>query len=168
MRTAGATWSRPTPTRRSAKVAGTLCRLPDWRVRLIDYCLAVERQPFAYGTCDCFTFAGGAVQAMTDVVLFPEFNGAYANRFGMLRVLVKRGHRSVLEAAANAASQLGWPPINETEAVMGDIVVLPGLPLHSLAIVWHNGVLAKTLEGLALIPCGHALATWKVPDVDTP
>jgi hypothetical protein len=145
-----------------------VCRLPDWRVRLIDYVLSIERQPFAYGACDCFTFAGGAVAAMTGEVLFPQYIGAYTTRFGMLRTLLRNGHRSVLEAARQATGALGWPAIAEADAMMGDIVVLPGEPLHSLAVVWDSGVVARMLDGLALVPNGHALSTWRIPSVDTP
>ena len=137
-------------------------RRPDWRDRLVTYCAAVEHEPFAYGTSDCFTFANGAVEAMTGRDLFPQFTG-YASRFGMLRMLIRHGYRSVLDATQQAMTDSGWPAILEAEASPGDVVVLPGEPLHSLAIVWEGGVLARTLDGLALVPHGHALATWKVP-----
>lgn len=139
------------------------CRLPDWHTRLIAYCQAVEHRAFQYGSSDCFCFANGAVIAMTGHNLFPQFEGAYTNRFGMLRLIRRHGYDSLLSLVSDNLKSVGWPQIDPAEATIGDIAMMPGQPVTSLGICCADGVIAQAVHGLAVVPGQHALATWRVP-----
>lgn len=142
-----------------------LWRHPDWAARLLAYLAAIEGEPFRYGQSDCFSFVDGAVNAMTGGHLFPALP-AYRTRAAALTALTRLGHVDLMDAAKARAAELGWATIPETDAEPGDIAVLPGAPQTSLALCWIDGVIGKTVEGLALFPHGHALLTWKIPYAD--
>jgi hypothetical protein len=140
-----------------------LVRLPDWDLRLVAHLRAVADRPFAYGTADCFCFVSGAVRAMTGTSLFPAFEGAYNNRFGMLRALRRQGYRSLRDAARDRAGTLNWSECEPVEATPGDIVLLPGSPLTSLGVCWHDGALAQGRTAVVLVGAEHIIAAWKIP-----
>ncbi len=97
-------------------------RLPDWDTRLAAYLEPLRLRPFAWGSHDCCTFAGGAVQAMTGVDPMAEFRGRYSSPRGSVRALRKHG-------AGDLASTMDakFERVSAALAHRGDVVMSGGL-----------------------------------------
>lgn len=97
-------------------------RKPDWEARLAAYLEPLRTRPFKWGEHDCCTFAGGAVEAMTDVDPMPEFRGKYRSAASSSRALRSIGGGDL---ARTLDAKLRQVPAGL--AHRGDIVMHDGL-----------------------------------------
>ncbi len=97
-------------------------RLPDWEARLAAYLEPLRLRAFAWGSHDCCTFAGGAVEVMTGIDPIAEFRGRYSTARGSVRALRKFG-------AGDLAATLDgkFERVPASLAQRGDIVMSSGL-----------------------------------------
>jgi hypothetical protein len=134
-------------------------RKPNWEVALAAYLEPLRLVPFAWGTHDCCTFAGGAVLAMTGLDPMVEFRGRYSTELGAKRALRRIG-RGTLVATLDAK----FEPVPASLAQRGDIVMVGGL----LAICWGAFAIAvgreDDREGLIRIDRAqwHEARAWRV------
>jgi hypothetical protein len=113
-------------------------RLPDWETRLAAYLEPLRLRAFDWGSHDCCTFAGGAVQAMTGIDPMAEFRGHYSTAIGSARALRKFG-------AGDLASTLDtkFERVSAALAHRGDVLMSGGL----LGICMGGFLIAVGLEG---------------------
>lgn len=140
---------------------GLAVKRPDWLSRLEAYLYRVEHREFSYGQSDCLAFGRGVVEAMTGCDPGASF-AAYASRFGALRLMKRCGHSSILEAVDRTAVDLGWMSVPHLDAQTGDIAVLRGEPLHSIAVGWGGGFAAQSLTGVLVVPA-IPISVWRIP-----
>lgn len=125
-----------------------------WERRLNDFIEARRRCPFAWGSNDCVTFAGGVLEAITGHLIWAPI---WTNEDEALRALVPlRG----LEAAT--AAILGPPDDNWRLMRRGDVAIIEQDGRLSLAVCAGANLVGPGLLGLETKPLSAARKFWRV------
>ena len=143
-----------------------LTRKPDWTASLHEFLLAIEHDPFAYGTSDCCLVAANAVKAITGVDIAGEFRGRYSTALGSARAIRRiTGGLTAEDAIAYVAAEYDlpeWP--SPLLAQRGDLVVIRNGSEHIGGVVHLNGRHAVSIgeRGLVRLPTTAVTRAWKV------
>jgi hypothetical protein len=147
-----------------------LVRRHDWQLQHELFARQRARQPFAWGSNDCATFAADYVQAITGVDVAPDLRG-YQTALEAGRVLEAQRAQTRAGLYTNglfalATAKLG-EPMPPTLAAVGDVVLLmqddvPKHRSHMLGVC--NGTTAMGPGRLGILHVGMhlAIAAWKV------
>lgn len=129
-----------------------MSRLHDWPERLARYFRDAANTPFAWGTHDCVTFANGAHEAVTGVVVTLAPWASEGEAGAALGVL------GGLESAVSTV----LPSIPALTAQRGDVVLL-GLGDRAWLAVCDGAIaFAPDAQGLRAAPMRLARAAWGV------
>lgn len=135
-------------------------RREDWSRRLDEVVQLAVREPFAYGTHDCVTFAARCVDAMCDTDLVAGLANEYRDEASGLAFLSRGGWLGLVPSWLD-----GCPAISWKFAQPGDVVLLPShLPEWGLGvgIVYGHSIIHAAIVGLAQTPIDRAQAAWAV------
>lgn len=132
-------------------------RAPDWPSRLAAHFDSRARQPFAWGSHDCCTFAADGVLAMTGADHLHDLRGAYDTEMGAARILARLGG---MEQAVSA--RLGPPLHNVALAQRGDLVLVDAEAGRALAICAGALAIAPGVAGLQRVPIAGWRMAWRV------
>lgn len=128
-------------------------RLSDWEGRLSAYIVSKRDEPFAYGTNDCCTFCGGAVEAVTGKDAMSEFRGQYKSLAGSVRALQQIG-KGDLESTID--SKFPIIPISHTQR--GDLAFFDG----SVGVIMGAFAWFVSDDGLERVPRSMWDKAWSV------
>jgi hypothetical protein len=113
-------------TAHAASAAKKLVRAEHWATRAYHTFLVERaRQPFAWGTNDCATFAADGILALTGVDIAADFRGKYTDEPSALSAIrAIAGGATIADAAAWCAAKFGLPEWKyPLLAQRGDLVV---------------------------------------------
>ncbi len=129
-------------------------RLPDWPMRLSNYLTERRNMPFAWGSNDCVMFAAHAVEALTGINHYAEYEG-YTTEAEALEIIAENGGMSAL-----IDKHLSISHNNILKAKRGDLV-LAKMPSHTMGVVDDSGqfVVFVTPEGLIR---KHIKCAWRI------
>ena len=96
----------------------------NWPQKMHDYCKAVGKNKFAWGTFDCFLFCAGTVQAMTGEDFAAEFRGKYNEAGSAYSTLIESAGGGIEPLMQKLAGQFGWTETDVLHAQRGDVVLL--------------------------------------------
>lgn len=115
-------------------------------------------QPFAWGSADCITFCAACALALTGRDPIAHWRGRYDSDAGLKRAMVEEGFRSIADAAASL-----YPEIPMASAKSGDwAFVVNDDGRESLGVVCRDMVMAKSIEGIGLVPLHRASRMFQV------
>jgi hypothetical protein len=112
-------------------------------------------RPFDWGGADCCLSTADGVAAFTGQDFAAPLRG-YCSRFGAMRALLRRGHRSVVD-------YLDATLPRATRARAGDVVALPDPPLDALMIADGRGCAwGQDAHGLVRVAIPATALVWSV------
>jgi hypothetical protein len=122
-----------------------MSRIDHWRKALDAYVDAHRHKPFAWGTNDCWTFAGGLVEAITGDNVTKGYRGKHRTARGALGHMKRAGADTVADFVAQRLEEIH--PIN---AQIGDLMAIPTDDAfgHSVGICNGERVLVLTQNGV--------------------
>lgn len=132
-----------------------LRRLPRWPDLLAAYIESRRAMPFAWGGNDCFTFALGAVEAITGARdLYPA---TWDDAMSAMREIEKHGSYEAMISGV-----LGRPSQNWKEARRGDVVLAEqdGRPISALCV--GSVICGPSLAGLEFKALTDVRLVWRV------
>lgn len=135
-------------------------RRDDWKPRLRAYLVAQADAPFVWGGidgCDCGSFAGGAVEAMTGENPHAKVAGKYKTMQGALRALKRLGHDDHVAYAASVLTE-----IDPLYAQWGDIAAVPSDEGLALGVVIGAHIEVRTPQGRGVVPLTDAVRAFRV------
>lgn len=124
--------------------------------RLAEFTTGRRRQPYAWGTNDCVTFAADAVEAVTGTDPLAELRGAWTSESEAMTVLEAQG-------GLIAAMDARFLRKAKEFAQRGDLVLVKdanGQP--SLAVCVGKDAVAPGEDEMLLVPMGLARMAWEV------
>lgn len=125
---------------------------------LSDYLRAGAARPFAWGGCDCCSWASGWVAARRGVDPSAAWRGRYRTAHGAA-LMIRRAGGDLLAVASVAMASAG---LAVTEAPRpGDIGVIETVRGQALAIRTQTGWAAKAQAGITVAPFA-CLRAWRV------
>lgn len=124
-----------------------------WESRLFNYMQSKFMEPFAWGTHDCCTFAAGAIQAVTEQVVFEP---AYTSVFEAQTFM-----ESVGGIEAWMTEHFGEPAA-PLQARLGDIGLLTLPDRELLCVVAGHQVVAPGEEHSLFYPLTDCTKVWRV------
>jgi len=130
-------------------------RLPTWGQRLVTFAEAQVGQPTVWGTNDCHALVRGACEALYGVDLYADVPRWRSKGEALARLA--RGEDAVATLLARGATRLPSPQ----HAVLGDLLVEPGLPRTAVRPVW---IVVGTLH-LGAAADQRVVAYRRPPDV---
>lgn len=130
---------------------------PDFEVRLAAVLAEAERQPFAWGTHDCITFAFRAVQAMGGPDLLAMTPGGWTQRSAPLLLHYFGGLPRVVAAYAIWSGLRGVAP---RLVHRGDLVAIEAGGDHAAGLALGAEVAVVGPDGLARVPRSTIVAGW--------
>jgi cell wall-associated NlpC family hydrolase len=133
-----------------------MTKQPDWAQALYTQIEAFNKQPFAWGTHDCCSFAADCVLSMTGVDQRAGYRGGYSTALGAARKLAKAGG---MEAAISA--ELG-EPLAPQMAQRGDVVCFTSPLGDTCGICLGSTIAAAGLQGITHTPMLQAFKAWRV------
>lgn len=122
-------------------------KLPDYRSRLQNYLTGKNGLPFRFGKNDCFTFAGGAIEAVTGEDVYSQYVGKYRTGGGAARLLTENG----FDTQADFYKQFG-DDVHPAFAQYGDIAILDHAGGQSLGVVFGSFAVGIAEEGIIRVP----------------
>lgn len=131
-----------------------------WKQDLRAYLAEQADQPFAFGGkdgCDCGSFAGGAVEAMTGENPHAKVAGKYKTMKGALRALKRAGHEDHVAYAASVLTE-----IDPRFASFGDIAVVDSPEGPALGVVFGAHIEVRASHGRGLVPLTDAVRAFRV------
>ena len=141
-------------------MGAVVTRLEDWPERLRN---AIERavsEPFEYGSPDCATWVGTAIEAMTGEAPTAPYRGRYETEIGWKRLI---------NAELGGSLEAGWTillgePVAPAFASRGDVVMIEHDGAMACGLVDLSGerVACVGLDGLEYLPLSSAYTAWKV------
>lgn len=138
-------------------------RLRDWPERLDAWVDSRRDMPFAWAANDCFTFALGAVEAITGARgLYPA---TWSDAMSAIREIERRGSYEAM-----ITSVLGRPSQNWREARRGDVVLAEAEEGSRRAPIWRRPsmlcvgahIVGPGVDGLVFRPLPEAVLVWRV------
>lgn len=127
-----------------------------WKAALRSYLAAQADKPFVWSECDCGSFAGGAVEAMTGENPHAHLAGKYKTMAGALRALRRGGFADHVEYAASVLTE-----IEPLYAQFGDIAAVPGDDGPALGVVVGANIEVRTPQGRGLVPLTDAVRAFR-------
>lgn len=124
--------------------------------RLAEFTAGRRRQPYAWGTNDCVTFAADAVQAVTGTDPMSDLRGSWDSESAALAVLEAQG-------GLIAAMDARFPRKAKEFAQRGDLVLVKdanGQP--SLAVCVGKDAASPGEDEMLLTPMGKVRMAWEV------
>jgi hypothetical protein len=128
----------------------------DWTSALQEKIQFFEKEPFVWGSHDCFTFAADCVLAMTGEDRMSKHRGAYKTELGANRKLKRLGG-----VAAAVSTELG-KPIDPKFAQRGDVVCFPALMGDTMGICLGGVIASPMLTGVGYTPMSLAAQAWRI------
>ena len=133
-----------------------LTRLPDWPERLAATIERARSCPFAWGQCDCVSFAAACVFAVTGVDVMDRVRGGWSSADTAARLLRRRGGLMVAVSRA-----LGPARLDHFGARRGDVIFVPAGRPH-VAVCDGANWWSPGRSGLVTGSMGVATAHWPV------
>ena len=128
-----------------------------WKADLRSYLAAQADAPFAYGSADCGSFAGGAIEAMTGENPHAAVAGKYKTMAGALRALKRLGHEDHIAYAASVLNE-----IDPLYAQFGDVAVVDSPEGPALGVVVGSHIEIRTPVGRGVVPLTDAVRAFRV------
>jgi len=111
---------------------------------------------------DCKDFAAAPIVDGLGIDPVARFRGRWKTKRGALRVLLRMGYRSVLEACEDIAKDLGWPRIDPHEAESGDFGLAMVADVPTCVIRHPSGLwVCRSMNGYACLPVNVVVAAWR-------
>lgn len=130
-------------------------RLQDWPQRLAEYVEGQRREPFAWGSNDCVTFAADAVEHMTGADPIAHLRGEWSTALEAARVIERLG------GLREAVSDIWGAEIPPAYAQRGDWVLLEQEGRQLVGVCVGEAAAAPGDAGVVLVPMTAALAAWR-------
>lgn len=131
-------------------------RLPHWPERLAAYLESARHTPFAWGSHDCGTFAGGCVLALTGANPLRAL-GTWRSQLAAARVIQRHGGLPALVA------QLLPPRASAAFGQRGDVVCVDLAGQPTLGVLAGNGLWAAPgPDGLIWRPAAEVQHVYTV------
>lgn len=134
-------------------------RLEGWEARLLAVVEAARARPYVLGEHDCFRFACAAVEALTGVDRWPQWQGRYATKREALALLARHG--ASFEAAFDWF--FGTARVDPRLARRGDVLAIEDEAGEKhLAVCLGVEAAGLTDSGLVFVPTLSCLCAWRV------
>lgn len=134
-------------------------RVAGWESRLSALIEAARHRPYELGVHDCFRMACAAVEALTGVDRWPEFEGRYHTERGALALLARHG--STFEDAGDWF--FGVPRVDWANGRRGDIACLQdSTGRKHLGVICGSTIAALREDGMTFHPLSTARCVWRV------
>ncbi len=128
-----------------------------WPDRLMEEVNFQSSTPFKWGVSDCLIFAMHCVEAMTGKSPMRETDYDYADKKGALRMLKKRGYRSVGDAIAK-----NFEEIPVALAGRGDLGLVEGDGYDVVVVFVGPTAVGKDENGVNHIPRSSVQRAFRV------
>lgn len=129
-------------------------RFERWPMLLDEYVAARTREPFAWGTNDCATFAFDWIEACTgEALLVVEHDDAAS----AARAIAAEGGLQ-----AGLAARLGEPLEYVLQAQRGDVGLVDIEGRQSIVVVIGDLAVGPGTDGLAAVPFSTMTQAWRV------
>lgn len=128
-------------------------------VTLADFLRATGSKRFAWGSCDCCTWACEWVMAFRGVDPAARWRGKYKTERGAAG-WIKRGGGSLEAIVAEAMTKAGLVPTNTP--IAGDVGLLKTRVGPTLAVRCDRGWASIGLRGLVVVSRAQVLRAWAV------
>ena len=132
-------------------------RRNDWKPRLRAFLAEQADAAFAYSDCDCGSFAGGAIEAMTGENPHAKVAGKYKTMKGALRALKRLGHDDHVAYTASLLTE-----IEPLYATFGDIAVVDSPEGPALGVVVGAHIEVRAPGGRGVVPLTDAVRAFRV------
>ena len=112
-------------------------RLPDWEQRLNQVFTDWQTQDFAWGSTDCFQFAGACISAVTGTNHASQYIGIYNDPASALRLLSETLGTISTESLLNAwAEAVGSEVTGAQHLIKGDLIIKEqdGFLIHGIVL----------------------------------
>lgn len=133
-----------------------LVRRLDWKDRLIEFVNQRSQMPYRYGITDCWCFARGSVQVMTDTLLLPEIDPP-KGWLEAAKIMIEHNWKSVEDLMDEVVGNRIDPSVSN----VGDIVSFSKAGEH-LAVRIDDSALTPAKAGLEPVDRQFWLKAWRI------